>query len=58
MPYVGTPEAIAYVYGAVAYFLGLTVRKEPAALAHLIGANMPSVACLAHNYPFKYASMG
>lgn len=50
--------AISYVSGAMADLLGMAVGKELPALAHLMGANMPSVVCLAHNYPFKYASMG
>lgn len=33
-------------------------RTEGSALTNQIGANMPSVNCLPHSYPFKYASLG
>ncbi|KAK2095732.1 hypothetical protein P7K49_027148, partial [Saguinus oedipus] len=58
LPEAFTPGAIPYGYGAMAYFLGTAVREEPPALANLFGASVPSIVCLARNYPFKYASVG
>lgn len=58
VPQTCTPGAISDVCGTKVYLPGVAVGKEPSALANLTGANMPSVTCLAHSYPLKYASMG